>query len=175
MIMKQEWPDPNMIEQAADEALLLPVLSDYVPAIMKLRARGWSDRKIAKWLTEHGVPATFNQVYYARRDCAAKPEDDHMLDESIIKREMEEDGVLGVTYIDGFGGFHIFARNKEDMESAIRDASHEHELKHIKKIYYHPGGVVMSLETPVDFDVSHWLKAFYNTEHADDPIIDWED
>lgn len=42
-------------------------LSDYYETIYCLRGKGWSYRQIATWLTEHGIKANFNQVYYVTR------------------------------------------------------------------------------------------------------------
>jgi|GEM_PF-7076909 len=62
---KTKAPDAAELLKLAEKESAAPILVDYIDTIRLLRKRGWSYRRVAKWLTDHGVPASFNQVYYA--------------------------------------------------------------------------------------------------------------
>ncbi len=62
---KVKAPDSAELFRLAQKESAAPILADYLDSIRLLKNRGWSYRRIAKWLSDHGVPASFNQVYYA--------------------------------------------------------------------------------------------------------------
>lgn len=82
-----DLPDPDVLDQLAEEAPVKVPLRDYRSAMFKLREKNYSYQEIAKWLTENlGVSVTRNQVSYIIN---ATPDD--LLEDEMEDREDAED------------------------------------------------------------------------------------
>jgi hypothetical protein len=62
-VVRLEMPPPDVLLREAEEEPNYRDLSEYCPVIATLRAKGFSYREIAEWLSERGVELDHNAVY----------------------------------------------------------------------------------------------------------------
>ncbi len=75
MTKKNKIPTPEELLEEAKEIYTDPNLKDYISTINTLRAKGFTWRQIAGWISERGIKCNHNEVYYLfRKNEAARIE-----------------------------------------------------------------------------------------------------
>lgn len=83
---ESEFPQPEVLEEAADEMPRKVPLQSYKHAMLKLREKGYSYQEVAVWISKQlDVPVTRNQVAYV-----VNMEPDPEQEEAEVEREAED-------------------------------------------------------------------------------------